>query len=103
MKLNTVANEQSLHRDSLNPDRLFYVVAASIMFVFTTIGFRSFYLHGKGAGGSDMTSQIAPLIVVHGLAIFGWVILFYLQSIHTATIPVKPSANHRFMTLVIPH
>jgi hypothetical protein len=75
MKLNTVANKQSLHRDSLNPDRLFYVVAASIMFVFTAIGFRSLYLHGKGAGGSEMTSQIVPLIVVHGLAMFGWVIL----------------------------
>jgi hypothetical protein len=76
-----VANEQTLHRGSLNSDRLFYVVAASIMFVFTAIGFRSFYLHGKGPGGSEMTSQIVPIVVVHGLAMFGWVILFFLQSI----------------------
>jgi hypothetical protein len=51
------------------------------MFIFTAIGFRSFFLHGKGAGGSEMTSQIVPLVVVHGLAMFGWVILFFLQSI----------------------
>jgi hypothetical protein len=81
MKLNTVASEQSLHRNSLKPDRRFYVVAASIMFVLTAIGFRSFYLHGKGVGGSEMTSQIVPLVVAHGLAMFGWVLLFFLQSI----------------------
>ena len=47
-----VANEQILHRDSLGSDRLFYVVAASMMFVFTAIGFRSFYLHRKSCGHS---------------------------------------------------
>jgi len=78
---NTFAVARETHRDSLGSDRLFYVVAASLMLVLTAIGFRSFYLHGKGFGGSEMTSQIVPLIVVHGLAMFGWVILFFLQSI----------------------
>lgn len=76
-----VGDEQTLHRDSLGSDRLFYVVAASMMLVFTAIGFRSFYLHGKGVGGGELISQIALLIVVHGLAMSGWVILFFLQSI----------------------
>src|SRR5215471_14719751 len=62
-------------------ERLFYAVAASLMLVLTAIGFRSFFLHGKGVGGSEMTSQIVPLVVVHGLAMFGWVLLFFLQSI----------------------
>ena len=74
-------DERILHRDSPGSDRLFYVVAASMMLVLTAIGFRSFYLHGKGFGGSEMTGQIVPLIIAHGLAMFGWVILFFLQSI----------------------
>jgi hypothetical protein len=76
-----VAHEQVQQHDSLGSDRLFYVIAASMMLIFTAIGFRPFYLHGKGIGGGEMTSQIVTLIVVHGLAMFGWVILFFLQSI----------------------
>lgn len=64
----------------LNPDHLFYVVAASVMLIFTAGGFRNFYLHGRAPWGS-MTAQIIPLIVAHGLAMSGWVILFLLQGI----------------------
>src|SRR6266404_56869 len=60
-------------------DRLFYVVAAGLMLIFTAGGFRRFYLHGKAPWG-EMTSQIAPLIVAHGLAMSSWVILFLVQS-----------------------
>lgn len=81
MSNTAVANEQILRRDSSNSDRLFYAVAASMMLVLTAIGFRSFFLHGKGVGGSELTGQIVPLIFVHGLAMFGWVLLFFLQSV----------------------
>ena len=60
-------------------DRLFYVVAAVLMLIFTAGGFRRFYLHGKAPWG-EMTSQIGPLIVVHGIAMSSWVILFLVQS-----------------------
>lgn len=62
------------------PDRLFYVIAASMMLIFTAEGFRNFYLHGRAPWG-NMTAQIMPLIVAHGLAMSGWVILFLVQSI----------------------
>jgi hypothetical protein len=65
-----------LHR----PDRLFYVIAASLMLIFTAEGFRNFYLHGRAPWG-NMTAQIMPLIVAHGLAMSGWVILFFVQSV----------------------
>lgn len=62
------------------PDRLFYVIAASLMLVFTAEGFRNFYLHGRAPWG-NMTAQIVPLIVAHGLAMSSWVILFLVQSV----------------------
>ena len=61
-------------------DRLFYVIAGSLMLFFTAGGFRNFYLHGRAPWG-EMTSQIVPLIIAHGLAMSGWVILFLVQSI----------------------
>src|ERR1700741_3838988 len=62
-----------------DPDRLFYVIAAGMMLVFTAGGFRQFYLHGKAPWG-DITHQILPLVVLHGLAMTAWVILFFVQS-----------------------
>jgi len=61
-------------------DRLFYVVAASLMLISTAEGFRNFYLHGRAPWG-NMTAQIMPLIVAHGLAMSGWVILFLVQCL----------------------
>ena len=64
----------------ITTDRLFYVVAAAAMLVFTAGGFRNFYLHGRAPWGK-MTAQIIPLIVAHGLAMSSWVFLFLVQSI----------------------
>jgi hypothetical protein len=66
---------------SIASERVFYVIAASAILLATAVGFRGFYLHGKGVGGADMTSQIVPLIVAHGLAMFSWVVLFFVQSL----------------------
>ena len=63
-----------------NRDRLFYVIAASMMLIFTAGGFRNFYLHGRAPWGA-MTARITPLIVAHGLAMSGWVVLFFVQSL----------------------
>jgi len=62
-------------------ERLFYVVAGSAMLIATVVGFRLFLAHGKGFGGGEITRQIVSLVVVHGLAMFSWIILFLMQSI----------------------
>ena len=51
------------------------------MLIATVVGFRLFIAHGKGFGGGDITRQIVPLVVVHGLAMFSWIVLFLVQSI----------------------
>jgi hypothetical protein len=55
-------------------------VAAVAVAVVAVIGFRSFYLQGRGFGGNPLTHQIVPLILVHAAAMSGWVILFTAQS-----------------------
>jgi hypothetical protein len=39
------------------PDRLFYVIAATLMLISTAEGFRNFYLHGRAPWG-NVTGQI---------------------------------------------
>jgi len=79
MTVPTLASPAQIRR-LRHSDRLFYVVAASMLVLFTAEGFRNFYLHGRAPWG-NMTAQIVPLIVAHGLAMSGWVVLFLVQSI----------------------
>jgi len=72
----SAAQTKRTHRS----DRLFYVIAASLMLISTAEGFRRFYLHGQAPWGA-MTERIMPLIVAHGLAMSGWVILFLVQCV----------------------
>src|ERR1700722_20021269 len=65
---------------SLQTERLFYVLAAGAVASVSAVGFRNFYLQGKGFGGNPLTEQIVPLILVHALAMSCWVILFCVQS-----------------------
>src|SRR5262249_39633700 len=66
---------------ALQAERLFYVIAGSVMLIATAVGFRLFLLHGRGFGGGEITRQIVPLVVVHGIAMFSWMVLFLVQSI----------------------
>lgn len=75
------SQEQSRALRALASERLFYVIAGSLMLVATAVGFRAFLAHGKGFGGGEITRQIVPLIVVHGLAMFSWIGLFLVQSV----------------------
>lgn len=75
------SQQQSAAARTLASERLFYVIAGSVMLIATAVGFRLFLAHGKGFGGGEITRQIFPLVVVHGLAMFSWVVLFLVQSI----------------------
>jgi hypothetical protein len=77
----TLSQTQSAVLRTVRSERLFYVVAGSVMLIATVVGFRSFLIHGKGIGGSEITRQIVPLVIVHGLAMFSWISLFLVQSI----------------------
>jgi len=76
-----VPRAQTASSRSLRADRLFYLLAACAVLIVSVVGFRSFYLLGKGFGGNPLTQQIVPLIHVHAFAMSSWVILFLVQSI----------------------
>jgi hypothetical protein len=77
----TQSQTQSTVARTARSERLFYVIAGSVMLIATMVGFRSFLVHGKSFGGGEITRQIVPLVVVHGLAMFTWMLLFLVQSI----------------------
>jgi hypothetical protein len=66
-------------------DRRFYLIAAILMLLCTAGGFRNFYLHGHNPAGAEITPRILPFVVLHGLAMTGWVILFLVQSLFIQT------------------
>jgi hypothetical protein len=61
-------------------DRRFYLIAGGIILLITLVGFREFFLHGKTNSGGRVTAQIMPLVVIHGMAMCAWVVLFFFQS-----------------------
>ena len=69
---------------ALIQERRFYAIASFALLFITLVGFRAFVLHGGSAFGK-FTTQIVGLIVVHGLAMLGWVSLLFVQSLLIVT------------------
>ncbi len=76
--------KQIAERSALEQERRFYAVASFALLVVTAVGFRAFVLHGESAFGA-FTPQIVGLIVIHGLAMLGWVALLLVQSLLIVT------------------
>lgn len=75
----TASLEQSQRPASIARSR-FWLVAASLMLVLTIIGFAPFYLRGNGFGERSITPWLVPLVVVHGAAMTGWMVLLVVQT-----------------------
>jgi len=61
-------------------ERMFYLVAGCLLLLIVAIGFQQFYLHGKANDGGSVTQRIMPLVVLHGIAMSVWIVLFVTQS-----------------------
>jgi hypothetical protein len=66
-------------------DRWFYSVAAFILLFFLFAGFRHFFLEGKGFDGNKVPPAVLGSVLVHGLSLTLWVILFFVQSLLIGT------------------
>ena len=66
-------------------NRLFYPAAAMLILVMMFLGFMPYYLHGKAFGGRDVAPTIHTLVLLHGIAMTAWVLLFLVQPLLIAT------------------
>ena len=69
--------------------RYFYSIAGVVILVITFMGFQPFYLRGEGMGGRTISPQLLPLVIVHGVAMTAWVMLFLIQAL------LIPTRNRR--------
>jgi len=71
-------------------DRYFYSATAALIVLLTIVGFFTFLTKGQAFGG-QITPVIHGLVVLHGLAIMAWYVLFLVQSL---LITVRNRALH---------
>ncbi|MEO7599470.1 MAG: hypothetical protein ABIV50_11095 [Opitutus sp.] len=65
----------------MKSDRIFYSTTAGLILAIMFIGFRAFFISGHGQGGRTIDPTILPTVVVHGVAITAWYVLFLVQAL----------------------
>lgn len=60
-------------------NRYYFSSAALVLLGLTVWGFHAFYLEGKGAGGRTITDEIRGWVILHGITMTAWVLLFVVQ------------------------
>lgn len=75
---------------SQNPARFFYTAAAALLLVLMILGFQHFYLHGKAYPGRELAPPIRTLVILHGVGMSVWMLLFLVQPL------LIVSGNRRF-------
>ncbi len=64
-----------------NRARFFYTGAAVLLFALMLLGFQQFYLHGKAYPGRELTPPIRNLVILHGIGMSAWMLLFLVQPL----------------------
>lgn len=70
---------------SVKAERYFYSAASALMLVLVYLGFHHFYNQGRAYPGRDLTPPIRTLLILHGVAMTLWMILFLTQPLLAAT------------------
>ena len=66
-------------------DRWFYSVVAFVLLFLLFAGFQHFFREGKGFDGNKVPPAVLGVVLVHGLSLTLWVILFFVQSLLIGT------------------
>ena len=61
--------------------RLLYLGAAVLLLVLMFLGFQQFYLHGRAYPGRELTPPIRTLLILHGIGMTTWMLLFLVQPL----------------------
>jgi len=65
--------------------RYFYSAASALMLVIVFLGFQQFYTHGRAYPGRELAPPIRTLLILHGVAMTSWMILFLVQPLLAAS------------------
>lgn len=76
-------------RRSGDRSRYFYAGAAALLLLFVFLGFHLFYLKGEAYPGRPLTPPIRTLVILHGVGMTLWMLLFFAQTCLVATKRVK--------------
>jgi hypothetical protein len=60
--------------------RFVYLALGIAIVVITAIGFQAFYLRGREFPDAPISPNMFPFVMVHGLALTAWVLLFLVQT-----------------------
>jgi hypothetical protein len=77
-----VAQARSYPRDKA---KLFHLGTACVMLTAVLVGFQQFFFHGRAVSGRELTPGIRTWVIVHGISMTGWVLVFLVQSLLIAT------------------
>ncbi len=64
-----------------DPARFLYLGVALLLFVLMFLGFRQFFLHGRAVSGQELPPPVSTLLIVHGVAMTTWMVLFLVQPL----------------------
>ena len=64
-----------------NPARFLHLTFAVLLFVLTFLGFQFFYLQGKAYPGREILPQVKTLVMLHGLFMSAWMVLYVVQPL----------------------
>lgn len=76
-----IAQPRARRRVSLRYARFFYSGAAVLLLLLMFLGFHLFYLHGRAFPGRELTPPIRGLLVLHGIVMAAWMLLFLVQPL----------------------
>ena len=74
------SSDQSPAKRPTRP-RYFYTGAAVLLFVLMFVGFQLFYLQGSAFPGRPLTPPIRTVVMLHGISMTAWMILFLIQPL----------------------
>lgn len=63
------------------PERFFHTIAALVLIALMLIGFQRFFFAGRAYPDRELTPPIRWLIILHGTAMAGWMLVFLVQAI----------------------
>jgi hypothetical protein len=72
---------QARSAPSPRPGRLFHTFAAVLLIALVVTGFHRFYFEGRAYPGRELTPPIRNLIILHGVAMTAWMLVFLAQPL----------------------